>query len=66
MNIGKNENNEEVQIIDTWNLLQQEEVLNFMFDGFEGKSLSSLCVQAKSLKMYVIDIYNKSVINTID
>ena len=55
-----------MQIIDTWNLLQQEEVLNFMFDGYEGKTLASLCVQAKSLKMYVIDVYNKSVRKTID
>jgi hypothetical protein len=37
-----------------------------MFDGFEGETFSSLCVQAKNLKLYIIDTYTKTVINTID
>ena len=53
-------------MIDTWNLLHQEEVLSFMFDGFEGKTFGSICVQTKSLKMYVIDVCSKTVISTSD
>jgi hypothetical protein len=34
----------EIEVVDTWTLLHQEEVLNFMFDGFWGKSFGSLCV----------------------
>ena len=37
-----------------------------MFDGFEGRSFGSLCVQAKSLKMYVIDTCNNTLLRTID
>ena len=52
----------DMEVIEVWNLLHQEEVLSIMFDGFEGKTFGSICVQTKSLRMYLIDVCSKTVI----